>query len=341
MFQTILKLFISLVLCLLSAAVSADVLIKIATVAPKDSVWHLYLKKVDQRWQQLSEGEVRLKIYAGTLGDEDDIMRRVRIGQLDAATLSTAGLSSIDQATKAMHIPLAFASNEEMEFVQKRISKKLDAVLQQKGFKALAWGEVGWVHFFTKEPVRTPDDLKKLKLFTWSANATTEEKIWHELGFQTLSLSSVDIMPALQTGMISAFQAPPLVALANQWFPFTPYMTDLKWAPLTGATIISDKAWGKIPSEFRERMVEIVHEENVVLQQQVRDLEKQAKSAMQKRGLKIVTVSDADFQRWHEAVAKVYPEIRSTVIPESYFDEVLRLRDEYRQAAEPQMLIRR
>ena len=148
-------------------------------------------------------------------------------------------------------------------------------------------------------------------------------------------------MPALQTGMISAFQAPPLVALANQWFPFTPYMTDLKWAPLVGATIISERAWGKIPPQFRERMVEIVREENVVLQQQVRDLEKQAKSAMQKRGLKIVTVSDADFQRWHEAVEKVYPEIRSTVIPESYFDEVLRLRDEYRQAAEPQMLIRR
>jgi TRAP-type C4-dicarboxylate transport system substrate-binding protein len=325
------KFVIVVFFALVSTVSNADVVIKLATVAPKDSIWHTHLKKIDQRWQQASNGEVRLRIYAGTLGDEDDILRRVRVGQLDAAAISTAGLSSIDKATQAMHIPLAFISNEEMEYVRDGVAKQLESLLAAKGFRVLTWAEVGWVHFFTKKPVATPDDLRKQKLFVWSnGDSANSERLWQDLGFNTISLSSIDILPALQTGMITAFQAPPLMALANQWFPFTPYMTDLKWAPLTGATIITEKAWQKIPAQFRQELAQIVDEEAPNLQRDVRDLEQQAKDAMVKRGLKIVAVDQAAMDAWLEAVRAGYPQIRGTIVPEKYFAETLRLRDEFR-----------
>jgi len=331
MLSQLIKFVIVVFFALASTVSNADVVIKLATVAPKDSIWHMHLKKIDQRWQLASNGEVRLRIYAGTLGDEDDILRRVRVGQLDAAAISTAGLSSIDKATQAMHIPLAFISNEEMEYVRDGIAKQLESLLAAKGFRVLTWAEVGWVHFFTKKPVATPDDLRKQKLFVWSnGDSANSERLWQDLGFNTISLSSIDILPALQTGMITAFQAPPLMALANQWFPFTPYMTDLKWAPLTGATIITEKAWQKIPAQFRQELAQIVDEEAPNLQRDVRDLEQQAKDAMVKRGLKIVAVDQAAMDAWLEAVRAGYPQIRGTIVPEKYFAETLRLRDEFR-----------
>ena len=325
------KLVLLMAMLLASNPLSAKVVIKLATVAPKDSIWHEHLKKVDQRWQEISGGQVKLRIYAGTLGDEDDILRRIRIGQLDAGTISTAGLSSIHRATKAMHIPLAFTSNEEMEYVRNGIAKTLKPLLMGKGFRVLSWGEVGWIRFFTRQPVATPDDLRKQKLFIWSNGDSAEsEKLWQDLGFDTVSLSSIDIMPALQTGMIDAYQAPPLIALANQWFPFTPYMTDLKWAPLTGATIITEKAWQKIPAEFQADFARVVFEEGLNLQLDVRKLEQQATDAMVKRGLQIVAVDSAAKQAWLNAVQLSYPKIRGTVVPEKYFDEALSLRDEFR-----------
>lgn len=331
MLNHLIKILIVAHIAVVSMPTEADVVIKLATVAPKDSIWHVHLKKIDQRWRQATDGEVRLRIYAGTLGDEDDILRRVRVGQLDAAAISTAGLSSIDRATQAMHIPLAFVSNEEMEYVRNGVAEQLESLLAAKGFRVLTWAEVGWVHFFTKEPVATPDDLRKQKLFVWSnGDSADSERLWQDLGFNTISLSSIDIMPALQTGMITAFQAPPLMALANQWFPFTPYMTDLRWAPLTGATIITEKAWQKIPPGFRQELAQIVNEEAPNLQQDVRDLEQQAKDAMVKRGLKIVAVDEAAMEAWLEAVRTGYPRIRGTVVPEKYFAETLRLRDEFR-----------
>jgi TRAP-type C4-dicarboxylate transport system substrate-binding protein len=195
----------------------------------------------------------------------------------------------------------------------------------------LTWAEVGWVHFFTKEPVATPDDLKRQKLFIWSNGDSSDgERLWQEMGFNTVSLSSIDIMPALQTGMITAFQAPPLMALANQWFPFTPYMTDLKWAPLTGATIVTEKAWNRIPPELGDELARIIDEESVSLQREVRALEAEAREAMIKRGLTIVPVDDSAMAAWLELIKTGYPQIRGTVVPAEYFDKTIRLRDEYR-----------
>ena len=113
-----------------SAVRAETVLIKLATVAPAGSTWHEYLQDLDAQWRQASGGQVRLQIYAGTLGDEEEIMRRVRIGQIDAATVTSAGLSTIDQATKALYIPLAFASYDELDYVQTHIAASLEKVLR-------------------------------------------------------------------------------------------------------------------------------------------------------------------------------------------------------------------
>ena len=320
--------------CLALFAVDAsakNVVIKLATVAPKDSTWHDYLNEIDEGWREASDGKVRLKIYAGTLGDEDDIMRRIRIGQLDAATVTTAGLSTMDAAAKALHIPLAFSSYEELDFVQERMAKPVQEALQKKGIVVLSWGDAGWVHFFTKQPVQTPEDLRKLKLFVWAAGETTEaEEIWKKLGFNPVPLSSVDILPALQTGLITAYQAPPLAALANQWFAFTGFMTDMKWVPLTGATVISTRAWSKIPAELRPKLAEIVEQAGHRLRDNVRRLEQDAIDAMVKRGLKIVPVPADVLAEWRRLAESVYPDIRGNIVPAVYFDEVIRLRDEFR-----------
>lgn len=331
MLTNLIKMVIFSVFLTVSMTANAKVVIKLATAAPKDSIWHEHLKKIDQRWQSASDGEVSLRIYAGTLGDENDILRRIRVGQLDAGTITTAGLSSIHKATQAMHIPLAFNSNQEMEYVRNGIAKELEPLLAARGFKILSWGEVGWIHFFSRDPVATPDDLRKQKLFVWSSGDSADgEKLWQDFGFDTVALSSTDIMAALQTGMIDAYNTPPLVALASQWFPFTPYMTDLKWAPLTGATIITDKGWQKIPAQFRPELQRIVFEEGPNLQQDVRKLEQQAIEAMIKRGMKIVAVDAAARKAWQEMAEKGYSKIRGSIVPEKYFDETLRLRDEFR-----------
>jgi len=308
--------------------------LKLATVAPKDSVWHQHLKEVGQRWKKTSHGAISLKIYAGTLGDEDAILRRVRVGQIDAAAISTSGLSAIDPSTRALHVPLAFSSDAELAYVQSAIGRELEPRLLQRGFRVLMWAEVGWVHFFSSEPVVTPDDLRRQKLFVWSSGSDAGESLWQDMGFNTISLTSVDILPALQTGMINAFGSPPIMALANQWFPFTPYMTELEWAPLVGAIVVSERSWQKVPAEYRDEFMAIVREEGEQLRAATRELDRQARVAMVERGLRVVPVPAAAREQWVRLAQDGYPAIRGTLIPEQVFDRVFELRDEFRARSE-------
>ncbi len=309
---------------------SAQKVIKLATLAPKDSTWHKILENMGQRWKQASNGQVILKIFPGTQGDESDIMRKIRVGQLQAGAVTTVGLGTIDATTQALHIPLAFESSQELDFVHSRIAGRMESALSQKGYVVLNWGEAGWVRFFTSSPVAKPDDLRKLKLCVW-ATGTSSDDIWKDNGFHPVSLSTVDILPSLQTGMINAIQVPALAALSSQWFAFTKYMTDLPWAPLTGATIVDKKVWESLAPDLQKTLADIARETGVQLQKEIRAMEQQAIDAMVKRGLQVIKVPPEGLQQWHQLVESIYPRIRGTFIPPEVFDEVMRLRNEYRR----------
>ena len=308
--------------------------VKLASLAPKGSAWDLSFRATDEKWREASGGTVRMRIFAGTLGDESDLMRRMRIGQIDAALVTMAALSTIDPALTAMNIPMAFASDDELDYVWRHMIPRWEARLRDKGYIVLNWGTAGWVHFFSKSPVERIDDLRALKLFIWTTGeVTNHEKFWKRMGFQPVPLSSIDILPGLQTGMISAFQSPPIMALGNQWFPFTGWMTDLKWGPVLGATVVRAETWDRIPPATRAALEAIARDEGAEMIEVVRRMEQDAVAATVKRGLEVVRVPPDALGEWRRAAESVYPAIRGAMIPAAAFDEVLRIRDDYRANA--------
>ncbi len=317
-----------------ATAVAETVVVKFASVAPKGTTWDLSIRDIDEKWRAASGGTVRMRIFAGTLGDESDIMRRMRIGQIDAALVTMAALSTIDPDLNGMNIPMAFASDEELDYVWRRMMPRWEARLRDKGYIVLNWGTAGWVRFFTKAPVERIDDLRALKLFIWTTGEVLmHETLWKRMGFQPVPLSSVDVLPGLQTGMLSAFQSPPIMALGNQWFPFTGWMTALKWGPVLGATIVRAEVWNRIEPATRAALEKIARDQGAEMIETVRRMEQDAVAAMVKHGLKVVHVPPEALEEWRREVEALYPTIRGTMIPAAPFDEVLRLRDEYRDAA--------
>ena len=99
--------------------------IKLATLAPAGSPWHDALLDMGEAWKDLSGGRVTLKIYAGGVaGDESDMVRKMRIGQLQAATLSAGGLPDIAPEFRALQLPMMFRSYEELDYVRDRIDEE-------------------------------------------------------------------------------------------------------------------------------------------------------------------------------------------------------------------------
>jgi len=325
------RLIITLIFILISSINAKKVNIKLATLAGNGSPWDLRLREMGQNWKEESNGEVKLTIYpGGVAGDESSVIRKMRIGQLNAASISTEGLSKIVPEFAAIsHIPLLYNSDEEKDYVTKKMSPELISKLDKKGFKFIHWGEIGWVRYFAKSPVLVPDDLKKHKMFVW-AGESQDLEMHRKLGYNPIPLAATDLTVALQTGMVTTFNTTPIVALGNQWFASAKHMTNFKWAPLMGATIIKNETWSSIPVKIQNLILSASKKAEIDLTNEIRRLDDEIISVMGEYGLISHDLSKDQIKKWEELVEIIYPYLRGRVVPVESFDKAIKYRDEYR-----------
>jgi TRAP-type C4-dicarboxylate transport system substrate-binding protein len=320
-----------------TAPARAQVVVKMATLAPDGSTYHLILKEMAEKWKTATQGRVTVRLYPGSVaGDDADVVRKMRLGSLNAGLLTSSGVSAIDPSVMALQVPMLYASYDEVDHVLSVWGPKLEASIAAKGFVVLNWADAGWVRFFTKTPVRTPDELKPLKLFAWG-NDTDALEIWKGAGFNPVPLPSTEISTALQTGLVSALPTTPTAAVLLQWYQHAKNLTDVKWALLLGATVVSKATWDKISPEDQKALRAAAAEAGARLRSESRAAEQRDVAAMQKRGLNVVAIDAKTEALWRAAAEAAYPKVRGKIVPEAAFDEARKILADFRarKAAAP------
>ncbi len=306
--------------------------IRLGTLAPKGSSYHNELKKMGQEWKEATQGNLSLTIYpGGSMGGESEIVRRMRIGQLQAGLLTAVGLTEIEPAVSGLqNLPLMFESLNEVDHIGAKLQPFLEERLEEKGFKVLFWVNAGWVHFFTKTPIATPNDLRQLKIFSWAGSPEVVD-LYKKAGFHPVPLETKDILTGLQTGLITAVPMPPIYANATQVDTKAPHMLDLNWAPLVGAAVLTTRAWNRLDATAKTTVMEIAKTSGQRIQTTDREDATKAIAAMKKRGLQVHKISDKTKARWKQAAEEVYPLIRGKIIPADVFDRVNGWLNEFRR----------
>ncbi len=321
----------------LSAAVcpASGQVLRLGTIAPEGTYWHEILLETAQQWRKISGGKVRMTIFPGGVqGTEAEMLRKVRFGQLHAVALSGVGLPEADKSLQCLALPMLYESYEEFDYVLERVRPQLEARLEQQGFIVLQWSDAGWIHFFTKRPATTLAEIRRMKLFISDSDPQAEQ-IYKELGFNPVPIASKEILTMLQTGVIEAFDVPPLFALANQSFALANHMIDVRWSPLAAATVISRKAWEGIAPALRPTLLEAARAAGEQSRGKIRKLGDEAVIEMQKRGLNVIRPDSAALAKWRSEAEAAYPKLRGAVVPAEIFDEVVRLRNEFRRSGAP------
>lgn len=314
-------------------AAAQNIVVKMATLAPQGSNWHQSLVEMADQWQKITKGQVTVRLYpGGVAGDDSDVVRKMRLGTLNAGLLTITGLTDLDRSNLALEIPMAFAGEDELLCVLDKMAPELENRIAAKGFVLLGWSDGGFVRFFSKSPVRTPDDLKKLKMFVWTGDDLTTE-LWKSGGFNPVPLPSTEISTALQTGLVQAVTTTTQAAVLLNWYDKAPNMLDLNWAVLLGGIVINKATWDKIPAEYRPALQESARATGKKLREAVHAGVPKDVVAMQKRGLNVVKPSPSDVVLWSRTVEGVYGKIRGSVIPADAFDTALKHRDACRQQA--------
>jgi TRAP-type C4-dicarboxylate transport system substrate-binding protein len=318
------------VLAAIARPADAQVVLKLGTLAPQGSSWHEILKEMGQRWAEASGGEVKLRIYPGGVqGNEGDMIRKLGVGQLQAAALSNVGMHDITPGPKALSIPLFFADEAEAECVFERVRPALEAALEQRGFAVVHWSRLGALHLFCTEPRRTPADMATSRFFAQEGDSRAADA-WRAAGFRPVQLSANDLYPALQTGMVDCVPSLPIYVLTARLFEKARHMADLAWGHMYGATIVRRDAWERIPVELRHRLLAIARGTGLRADAEVRRMNGDALAAMRRQGLSIVSV---DPLPWRAAMGEAHRMLRGDVVPAAFFDALGAARAACRSAA--------
>ena len=323
----VLMIFVSL-----CPSLGAQVPIRLGTLAPAGSMYDQELRVMKQRWR---EKGVNLVIHTdGTQGAEPEMVRRMRVGELQAALLTVGGVAEIDSSVTALQeMPMMFRSLDEAEYVRQQLRSDLDKRLFEKGFVVLFWADTGWVRFFSRNPAVHPDDLcKSMKMFvTAGPGGDHQVEMMKAGGCHPVQLEWNELGHALQTGLVDAVPTSPMVALAGQFNLVAHYMLEVNWVPLVGALVITRTNWERLPAESQGALRKAAEDAGKTIQTRSRNESVQAVAAMQKRGMHVHVATPAEEAEWRAMAEKLYPQVRGKIVPAEMFDLVQDLLAKYRK----------
>jgi TRAP-type C4-dicarboxylate transport system substrate-binding protein len=321
-----------LFLLLLAANLPAQIVIKLGSLAPADSPWDKALLKMALDWQTISKGRVTVKVYSGGIaGDEPDMIRKMRINQLQAAAMTGSGLGKIHVDFLVYQLPFMARTDAELDYLFERLRPKLEKLAEEKGFTFLAFTRSGWLRFFAKTPALTPSDVARMKFFVQEGSPEVDQA-WKEMGFHIVPLPANDAFAGLQSGMVEVFTASPLAAAALQWFALAPHMTDFNWAPLSGGLVISSQVWKRIPADLRPELERSAQAALGGLAAEVEKVEAQAMQIMKQNGLVVHKPTPAQMAEWEKLVENALKILLDNPISSDFYREAKGYLEEYRKS---------
>jgi TRAP-type C4-dicarboxylate transport system substrate-binding protein len=311
-------------------AAADNVEIRLATLAPDGSSWMKILSKGAAEIETKTEKRVTVKYYAGGVqGDERDVVRKINLGQLDGAAVTSVGLSMIDESIRVLELPRMFASVEELDYVADKMWPYFQKKFEAKGYKLNDRGDVGWIFFMSKTEVKSIGDLKGLKVWLWGDDGIVRA-MYKKLGVSGVPLGVPEVEPALTTGRINACYGSPLAAVALQWNTKVKYMTSMPMSFAIGATVLKKEAFDKIGKDDQEMIKKITRDMSKALRKQIRKDNESARKQMEKKGVKVTDTPADMIAQFDKSANEVWNELAGKVYSKDELAMVIKYRDEFR-----------
>ena len=296
-----------LLICLIWAlSICYGVTLKVGVLAPEGSTWGKSLKGLAKEVKEKTGGKVKLKIYyGGVAGDEPDVLRKIRIGQMHAGVFTGRALGDINGDIRAMEIPFSFHTDRAKAWTTlKNAESFFNKGFEKSGFVNLAFFELGLVYVVSTKEVKNLDDLKKVKIWLWEGDDLVSDLI-KTMNLVSVPLALPDVLTSLTTGIIHSAYSPPLGILALQWNTKIKYMVDFPVSFSLGAFLVHKKRWKKVPAKYQKVVKELAIKHIDMANKKTVQENQEAIDIMKSSGIKVVSFPESDLKKGREIRAKV------------------------------------
>ena len=314
-----------------AAGAEKGFVIKLGTLAPEGSSWMKTFNTLNTEVMKKTENKVQFKIYpGGVLGDEMDMLRKLKIGQIQGVALTSGGLSALFKEMDVLQIPFLFQTYEEVDATLKKMDSFFRKGFEDNGYVFLGWSEAGFIYLMSTVPIASVSDLKKAKVWVWE-DSPMSKAIFDEAGVKAIPLTIPDVLVGLQTGLVDVVYAPPTGAISLQWFTKVKYLTDVPLVYLTGGVVVKKDIFKQISQSSQNFISESFQQHLDQLKIITRNENRDAIKVMVKNGVKIITPSKDQIDEYKRLSNKAMGHISGQTFSNKVLDEVTSLLESYRK----------
>lgn len=305
--------------------------IKIGTLAPEGSSWFKTFNELNAEVMKKTQNKVRFKIYpGGILGDEKDMVRKMRIGQIHGAALTSGALSALFTDIDVLQIPFLFQDYGEVDYILKKMDSFFKKGFEDNEYILLGWTEAGFIYLMSTTPISCVSDLKKEKVWIWEQSPMAKA-IFDEAGVAAIPLSIPDVLVGLQTGLVDVVYVPPTGAIALQWFTKIKYITDVPLAYIAGGIVMKRNMFQKLPQPFQNILIESCQRHLDQLKTVTRRENREAIKVMAKHGVKIIPPSKDTIDEFKKLWERAMGRLSGQTFSKKVLDEVSSHLESYRR----------
>jgi len=281
-----------------------------------------------------TNGEVEFKVYwGGVQGDEKDVLRKIKLGQLHGGGFMGPGLGEIVPEVRVTEIPYFFRNYEEVAYVRAGLKDTMNRLFEEKGFIVIGWMDLGFCYCFSKVPLTSLEIAQKQKWWTLEGEPIGRE-MFRQIGVSPISLSITDVATSLSTNMIDAANTTPYGAVAFQWYSRFKYIGEFPTSNIVGATIVTKKIWDRISPQNQQIIMQVSRSSHARLVELTRKEDAQCMQILLKSGIKVVRNAknlEKDMKYIVDASKRTRENLVGKLYSKELLDRTLALRDEFRR----------
>lgn len=296
---------------------------KIATVSPDGLPWMERFRYGVEEIANKTDGRVKFKIYPGGVqGDDQTVLRKMRIGQLHGAVVAAGSLTRFYPDLQIYNLPLMFRNFQEVDYVRSRMDSRIAKGLERNGIVTFPFIETGFAYMLSNTPITSVDDLNDIKAWVPN-NDPVVMKLIQSFGLTPISLNITDVLAGLETGLIDTVTVPPFVAIALQWHNHVQYITDLPIMYIYSTLAIDEKAYNRIDRPDRRIVEEVLGRVFRKIDDNNRKSNKAAYQALLDQGITPVTPSPTELEGWQRlATQSIETLVQSDTISRQSVDRI-------------------
>ena len=256
--------------------------------------------------EEKKKGGLKIEVFpSAQLGIEEDILEQIRAGANIGQNTDSARMGMYVPGIACLNGPY-FAENlaEVAKLTEAPTIKRFhDELANKHGLKVLSFSWVqGYRHFFTNKPIRSPEDLKGMRIRTPPA------PIWQEsvraLGATPVALAFGDMYPALQQKVMEGVELVYNNIPAGRFYEVIKYITETGHIMLVNFEVISAKWFNALPPNYQNILVEECDKAGMETSKLIIQREKEVKADLIRRGM--IVVDKVDIAAFRKAGEKAY-----------------------------------